>query len=127
MSQDDRTDVLIIEDDPGCTELICDVLRDLGLRTSTVDSVQDALFAIPSKSPRLIILDLMLPDGDGLQVLDAVRADSITARTPVILCTGALFELQASRDLGGDGLTSLLVKPFHIDTFTRLITSLLST
>jgi CheY-like chemotaxis protein len=126
MSNEAQPNVLIVEDDAGCVELIRDVLNELGLCAVSTDSVQGALQAARSQSFRMIILDVMLSDGDGLQVLDAVRLEPCTACIPVIVCTAALFELQARRDLSDDPLTALVVKPFHIAGFIRVVTGLLA-
>lgn len=122
-----QPNVLIVEDDAGCIELIRDVLNELGLHAITADTVGEALRVAGSQSLRLIILDIMLSDGDGLQVLDAVRRDPCTAHLPVVVCTAALFELQARRDLSVEPWTAVIVKPFHIATFMHVVSNLLAT
>jgi CheY-like chemotaxis protein len=126
MSNEAQPNVLIVEDDAACIELIRDVLNELGLSAVSTDSVQGALQAARSQSFRMIILDVMLSDGDGLQVLDAVRLEPSTARVPVVVCTAALFELQARRNLSDDPLTALVVKPFHVASFIRVVSGLLA-
>ena len=126
MSERAPLDVLIVEDDQGCVDLIGDVLHDIGFNTIVADSVEGALLVVRSQPLRLIILDVMLADGDGLQVLDAVRSEPGSTSTPIIVCTAAVFELSARRDLSGDPLTALVVKPFHIQSFVKVVSDLLS-
>ncbi len=126
MSFQDPATVLIVEDDAGCIELIRDVLADLGLEAVIASTVQGAREAARSENLRLIILDIMLSDGDGLAVLDLVRSEPRTAQIPVVVCTAALFELQASRDLSADPFTEVIVKPFHIKAFLQAVGSLLA-
>ena len=118
--------VLIVEDDQGCMELLGDVMRDLGLTTIVAGSVEGALRVVASQPLSLIILDVMLGDGDGFQVLRAVRAEARTARTPIAMCTAAIFELQANDDLSDDPLSVLVVKPFHINSFVQVVGALLA-
>ncbi len=126
MSDGVPLDILIVEDDQGCVDLLGDVLRDIGFNTIVADSVESALRVVRSQPLRLIVLDVMLSDGDGLQVLDAVRSEPGSTSTPIVVCTAAVFELGARRDLSGDPLTALVVKPFHIQSFVKVVSDLLA-
>jgi CheY-like chemotaxis protein len=119
-------DVLIVEDDQGCIDLIQDVIHDLGHHTIVADSVEEALLMVRSRRLALVVLDVMLSDGDGLQVLKAIRSEPGTASTPVVLCTAALFELQSGGDLSADPFTALVLKPFHIQRFIQVVGDLLA-
>lgn len=110
--------ILVIEDDP----ILLDGLRvGLGLAGWTVDAVSnrvDALAALASTSFDALVLDLMLPDGSGLDVLDEMRRAGDT--TPVVLLT-ALDEI-SDRIRGLDaGADDYLGKPFDLDELAARI------
>lgn len=104
--------VLVVEDDP----VLSNGLKvGLGLTGATVDQVAtcaDALAALAGSRFDAIVLDLMLPDGSGLDVLKKIRADK--DQTPVLLLT-ALDET-ADRITGLDsGADDYMGKPFDLD------------
>jgi DNA-binding response OmpR family regulator len=117
--------VLVVEDDQGCVELITEVLDELGLSVMVCDRVEDALVAVATLPLRLVILDVMLPDGDGFSILAAIRMNAATSTVPILLCTAALFEVTAYQKPIDDPLTEIVAKPFHIDNFLRVVTSMI--
>jgi two-component system, sensor histidine kinase and response regulator len=117
--------VLVIEDDQGCVELITEVLSELGLPIFVCDRVEEALVAIVSMPLRLVILDVMLPDGDGFTVLAAIRLNPATRNVPILLCTAALFEVTAYQKPIDDPLTEIVAKPFHIDNFLQVVSTMI--
>ncbi|MBA2548571.1 MAG: response regulator [Burkholderiaceae bacterium] len=87
---DAALDVLIAEDDPFFRELYQTKLRSIGLPVElrfAFDGVQ-ALLALGSRVPDVLILDLGLPALNGIDTLYALRKDARTARLPVIVATG---------------------------------------
>jgi DNA-binding response OmpR family regulator len=117
--------VLVVEDDQGCVELITEVLSELGLPVFVCDRVEEALVAIVSMPLRLVILDVMLPDGDGFTVLAAIRLNPTTRSVPILLCTAALFEVTAYQKPIDDPLTEIVAKPFHIEDFLHVVTTMI--
>lgn len=120
-----RGTILVIEDDPGCSDLISEVIQDLGFDVAVHDRARDALSLITQREPLLLVLDVMLPDGDGLAILRALRADERLRSLPVLLCTAALFEIEGPRRPPSDPFTKIVAKPFHIASFALALTSLL--
>lgn len=104
--------ILIVEDDP----VLLDGLRvGLGLASFTVDAVatcEDAFAALRANRYRAVVLDLMLPDGSGLDVLASLRKRQDT--TPVVLLTARdqVEERIAGLDAGADDYVG---KPFDLD------------
>jgi CheY-like chemotaxis protein len=123
---DARRRVLVIEDDQGCSELIAEVVRDMDLDVVVHDRASEALQVIREQQPAVVVLDIMLPDGDGLSVLQAVRNDPASRDVPVLLCTAALFEITGLEKPVSDPHTQLILKPFHIDAFIAILTKLLA-
>ena len=67
--------VLVVEDDPDIAELVARYLDKAGYVTTRVSSGRDALDAVRTKPPELIVLDRMLPHVDGLEVCRLLRAN----------------------------------------------------
>lgn len=123
---DPQGEILIIEDDQGCSDLIAEVVGELGYTVVVRDRAKGSLAAVHETKPRLVILDVMLPDGDGFSILQALRADPDTAQVPVVLCTAALFELIGYQMPDDDPLTKVVAKPFHIDTLVDVLNTLIA-
>ncbi len=101
--------VLVVEDEPQIAEILEGYLRSSGYRTERAGDGERALSLFRSAHPDLILLDVMLPRLDGLEVLKAVRAESTT---PVIMLTARTEELDKllSLELGAD---DYVTKPFR--------------
>jgi DNA-binding response OmpR family regulator len=102
--------ILLVEDDQSLANGLCKALRNEGFVTNHVAEGKAALHVVDVESPDIVILDLGLPDMDGLDVLQAIRRRS---RTPVLILT-ARASIDA-RVLGLDqGADDYLPKPFEI-------------
>jgi DNA-binding response OmpR family regulator len=103
--------ILVIEDEPGIRDFLEQGLGDLGFRvTSAADGESGAVLALTGDH-ELVVLDLMLPDRSGLDVLAEIR--SVTRQLPVIVLT-ALGGTE-DRITGLDaGATDYVVKPFSV-------------
>ena len=73
-----REKILVIEDEKSISRLICSVLRKQDYEVIQAWTGKEALMLLSSACPDLVILDLGLPDGDGIQVLTKVRQESLT-------------------------------------------------
>jgi len=83
----DQTRILVVEDDPDIAELVVRYARKAGYAADHVVSGRDAIASITDRIPDLIVLDLMLPHVDGLDVCRAVRSNDKTAAVPIIMLT----------------------------------------
>src|SRR5512133_3423714 len=79
----------VVEDDPDFRELVRDVLEQAGWSVELADDGIAALSAIRRTIPDVIILDLRMPNLDGLQVLKLLRSTDVGRRIPVIVATGS--------------------------------------
>jgi DNA-binding response OmpR family regulator len=102
------TDVLLVEDAPEFAQLATNVLTDAGYRVRTVSTLAAALTAMSSSMPDLVVLDLGLPDGDGLDLCRSIREHSNAYVIVVSGRSGEVDKLKGFR-LGAD---DFLVKPF---------------
>jgi two-component system alkaline phosphatase synthesis response regulator PhoP len=100
--------VLVVDDEPAIVEIVRDYLADAGYRVSTARSGDEALRRLRSVTPDLVVLDLGLPDIDGLDVARTVRQASAV---PIIMLTARTDEADrvAGLELGAD---DYVVKPF---------------
>jgi len=110
--------VLVVDDEADFLATYERLLRRQGYRTITAGSRQAALAALDGDPLALIIADLRLADGDGLDVVRAARARQ--RLPPVIVVTG--FASEPSRRAALDaGATAYLAKPFSTSALTSLI------
>jgi len=105
------TRVLVVEDDPDIAQLVAHYLEKAGFSTELLANGRDALAAIAARPPDVVILDLMLPQVDGLEICRVVRGNSATAAIPIIMLTARAEE--SDRIVGLEiGADDYLSKPF---------------
>ena len=103
--------ILVVDDEPDIIALVAYHLARSGYRVSTASSGPDALHAARDEQPALIILDLMLPELSGFEVLERLRADRALADIPVLMLTARREEPDRVQGLSL-GADDYLVKPF---------------
>jgi signal transduction histidine kinase/CheY-like chemotaxis protein len=109
--------VLVIDDDPAVLDLLQRTLTKEGYRPIAAANAIDGLALARSMTPSVIILDILMPETDGWQVLKALNADKTLRDCPVILLTVS-DDFQQGRALGCAGH---LVKPVDRDALMRLL------
>lgn len=103
--------VLIVEDEPDIRDLVVHHLKRDGYQVSTASSGEEALRQVRAVPPDLVLLDLMLPAMDGLEVCRRLRQDPATASLPIVILTAKSDEVD--RVLGLElGADDYIVKPF---------------
>lgn len=110
MSESPR--VLVLEDDPNVRGLLQTLLTAEGYRVEVAADGIAGLVKAAATPPRLILLDLMMPDLGGVRVLEELHGDPALADIPVIIVTGKVEAVPALRDqLGAD---NVFEKPFGV-------------
>jgi two-component system OmpR family response regulator len=104
--------VLVVDDEPNITELVAMALRYEGFTVKTAASGRAAISAVAQFTPALVILDVMLPDIDGMEVLR--RLNSSGSRVPIIFLTArdATEDKVHGLTIGGD---DYVTKPFSVE------------
>lgn len=105
--------IFVVEDDANIREIELFALKNCGFETEGFERASDFLKRLQKKMPSLVLLDLMLPDEDGLSVLKKLRSDPDTQSLPIILVTAKTTEMDKVRglDLGAD---DYIAKPFGV-------------
>src|SRR5258708_39070427 len=88
-----KTNILVVDDEPDAVELIEFNLKAAGYEVITASDGEEALKKARVVLPNLIILDLMLPEVDGLEVCKTLRRDQRTAGIPIIMLTAKAAEI----------------------------------
>jgi two-component system phosphate regulon response regulator PhoB len=103
--------VLIVDDDPDIVRLVGYNLSQSGFEALQATSGREALQIVQKQPPDLVILDLMLPDVDGIEVCRALRSNQVSARIPIIMLTarGEEIDRVVGFELGAD---DYVMKPF---------------
>ena len=116
--------IYIVEDDADIRELVTYALNMQGMETKGFAFPGEFWQALDEQMPDLLLLDIMLPDEDGLEILQKLRAEPKTKRLPVIMLTakGTEYEKVRGLDLGAD---DYIPKPFGMMELISRVRALL--
>ena len=106
------TKILVVEDDPDIRELLIDSLCDIGYDVMKAGDGGAGLQSALEGLPDIILLDMMMPVLDGLEVLDRIKSNPLTRFIPVIMVSAKGQEQDISTALNS-GALSYLVKPWE--------------
>ena len=109
MSQDKKT-VIVVEDEPDAAELFAEMMRVSGFRVLKTYSSTPAISLIAKELPDVVILDIMMPDISGLEVLRFMRRETQLRDTPVIVVSARSMPSDIQEGLEA-GATIYLTKP----------------
>jgi DNA-binding response OmpR family regulator len=117
-------DVVLVEDDPSMTALVTTVLRADNIRLIAAETCGIAIPTLRRSRPRLLLVDLGLPDGDGLDIARRVREWQDFPHIPIVALTSSPEKAGAAWKAGMDGI---IAKPFEIKSFRKMVASWLRT
>jgi two-component system cell cycle response regulator DivK len=106
-------EILVVEDNERNMKLFRDVLEASGYRTLEATTGGRAVELVIEHGPDLVLMDIQLPDIDGVEALDRLRADERTASVPVVALTAQAMEGDRERFLAA-GFDGYLAKPVNI-------------
>lgn len=104
--------ILVVDDDKEIVRLVRSYLEQAGYNVLTAHDGNTALQSIRSDRPDLVVLDLMLPERDGLEITRVVRGDDALAGIPIIMLTARVEDIDKilGLELGAD---DYITKPFN--------------
>ena len=115
-----RDEILVVEDNARNMTLLTDVLQATGYRTLQASTGRQALALATQHGPALVLMDIRLPDMDGVEALRLLRADARSAAIPVLAVTAQAMKGDQERflDAGFDGYLS---KPVDVDALLAAV------
>ena len=116
--------IYLVEDDASIRELVVYALNNSGFQAMGFDTPSAFWQALAKQTPELILLDIMLPEEDGLQMLRKLRQSPVTRRTPVIMLTakGSEYDKVIGLEAGAD---DYIPKPFGMMELIARVKALL--
>ena len=116
--------IYVVEDDRNIREIESIALKNSGYQVEMFEYAKDFLEAVKEQVPDLLLLDIMLPDADGLQLVERLRKEASTRYLPIILVTAKTTEPDKVRglDIGAD---DYLTKPFGLMELISRVKALL--
>lgn len=116
--------IYLLEDDNSIRELVVYTLCGAGLETRGFERPSEFWSAVSEQLPKLILLDIMLPEQDGLDILKRLRSRPVSAHLPVMMLTakGSEYDKVIGLDLGAD---DYLTKPFGMMELVARVKALL--
>ena len=112
--------ILVVEDNERNMRLFCDVLQASGYRTLEATTGESAVELALEHRPDLVLMDIQLPDIDGVEALARLRADEQSASLPVLALTAQAMEGDRERFLAA-GFDGYLSKPVDIAEFVATV------
>lgn len=110
--------ILVVDDDPNLRKTLSDILKVKGYATATAANGKEAIAAAEREKFGLALIDLMLPDMPGLEVMARIKA--ISPVTEAIILTGHA-SMDSAIEATGQGAFSYLLKPYQMDELLRKI------
>jgi signal transduction histidine kinase/CheY-like chemotaxis protein len=120
VSKENSNSILIIDDDRSDLDLLQRMVTKMGYGAVTASDPLEGLKMAACSQPGAIILDIVMPGMDGMEVLEALKADEVLRDCPVILLTAHGH----GKDERYSGAAAHLVKPVHRETLHRVLTGL---
>lgn len=116
--------IYIVEDDQNIREIESFALKNSGYQVCDFSNAKDFYRAVKEIKPDAVLLDIMLPDEDGMEILQKIRKTPETKRLPVIMITAKSTELDRVKglDMGAD---DYIVKPFGVMELISRVKALL--
>lgn len=119
------TRILVVDDDPDLLLMLAKMLARIGVTAKTAATAADCLTLLDDEHFDLLVLDLMLPDADGFDILRKVRAETRFDHMPVLILSARADSnvVEEGLELGADGY---LTKPYLPNTLTSNVRALLA-
>ncbi|GAC1383526.1 MAG: hypothetical protein NVS4B8_16610 [Herpetosiphon sp.] len=123
----DQVRIVIIDDQHDLAEMLSNFLTDEGYAVTVCNTGRDALETIQTTNPAAVVLDIMLPETDGFEILRQLRTSPGGKRMPVILMSAAWRSGEKQREIGTTldvAPTLVLPKPFELHDLEQCLRQL---
>ncbi|HEY1295925.1 MAG TPA: response regulator [Chloroflexota bacterium] len=110
--------VLVVDDEPLIRELVADALREVGFEIQSAANGVEAFELLRGWLPHVIVLDLMMPQLDGIGFCKRLRLTPPFARIPVLVVTAAYAPHETVERMGA---SAILTKPFELDHLVEMV------
>ncbi|MGC4113546.1 MAG: response regulator [Myxococcales bacterium] len=114
----ERVPVLVVDDDVEMRELLCELLNLNGFKPLRAYNGREAMVFLHSQAPRFVVLDLMMPEMTGWDVLHEMRADPALATVPVIVVAG---RPPKSSGVERKEIAAYFQKPLDVERFEEVL------
>jgi len=111
-----KKQVAVLEDNPNIRELIEYILEENEIEVVSFESTRAFLNALAKINPSLFILDIMLPDGNGIDVCRQLKSNELTQKIPIVMISAHSNQLPLDCDAA-----DFIEKPFDIDNFVNTV------
>ena len=108
--------IVVVEDNAAIRKLFCTLLKKQDYEVTDFNNGESVLQELPNLKPDLIVLDILLPDINGTELIEKIRAIQYCADVPVIAVTGFATE-QDEKKFKELGFNGYLSKPINTDVF----------
>jgi CheY-like chemotaxis protein len=113
-------DVLIVDDDDATIYLLSDFFKKKGISTKTTSSASETLEILEFTTPKLILLDILLPDENGFEISKKIRSNKRLKKVPIYYIT-AVPKVDIIEKLKETGANGYILKPFDMQEFNEIL------
>jgi CheY-like chemotaxis protein len=117
--------VLVVDDHDFNLKLLERLLELEGREVRAADSLAAAERMLAEEEPAMIVLDMNLPDGSGLELTRRLKSEPRTASIPIVVCTAAVMQSDEERALEA-GCDAFVSKPIDMQRFSSIVSSILA-
>lgn len=123
---EETLDIIVVDDDPAIGELSRDLLNNAGYKVRLVASAEELLAIVGTCRPRALVLDMMMPGMDGMELLRKIRSDPGMKGVKIALVTAKAFPIERERayQFGAD---LFIGKPYDVANYVNSVSALLGT
>jgi two-component system cell cycle response regulator DivK len=112
--------ILIVEDNEKNMKLVRDVLQFKGYETLEATTGEEGVRLAIEKKPDLVLMDIQLPDIDGITALARIRADASTKGIPVVAVSASVMPDDQQR-IASSGFDAFVTKPINVKSFVETV------
>jgi CheY-like chemotaxis protein len=112
--------IVVADDDPDILNIICMSLEAMGHTVERATTGREAVALAQASQPNLVVMDLMMPDMNGYEATEALKADPATASIPVLALTAKAMRGDEERGRRA-GVDAYLTKPFRISQVIEVV------